>query len=162
MPSESNESSLAQLPRRANAAVIDMSAIGLLCFGVQGALQLSDPPRRTAGAICMAALGVLVLIEMVTGWTIGKQLAGLSVRTPSGRRPPLYALVVRALPREFPVAVFLPSVFAQNGLISLLIWGISLTLVCCYIVTTYLLLVRIQKSPFDLIALTAVVAAPKD
>src|SRR4051812_39570806 len=145
------------LATRATAAVVDMTLVGLICFGVQWAIRLADPPKRTAALVFAAGLGLLLLIEMLTGWSLGKAVAGLSVRGRMG----VASLVIRAIVRWVPVLIFLPSIFVQNGLLSLLIWGIALTLVCCYVATAYLTLVRSGKSPFDMAGRTEVVPAPK-
>jgi len=154
---DSSISQLSRLTKRANAAVIDMAVVGVICFGFQWSMRLSDPPRHNAGVVFGVLLGSLLLIEVLTGRTVGKQMCSLAVQTKSGARPPVYALFVRGTVRELPVFVFLPSVYIQNGLTSLLIWGISLTLICCYVATAYLTLVRVERSPFDLVGKTVVI-----
>jgi uncharacterized RDD family membrane protein YckC len=151
---------VAPLPKRANAAIVDMAFVGIWCFGLEWTIRIADPPKWQLAIVFGAVLAVTVVVEMLTGQTAGKLIAGLSVRNPCGDRPTIYTRVIRTLVRWFPVAVFLPSLFIKNGLTSLIIWGVSLTLVCCYVSIAYLTLMRTDKTFFDMAARTVVKGAP--
>jgi uncharacterized RDD family membrane protein YckC len=148
---------VAPLLKRANAAVVDMSVVGVVCFGLLWTLQYVEPPQTRAATPFWIALGVLVLVELLFGWTAGKAMTRLLIRRENGQRAPILALAIRAIVRELPVLIFLACLFVKDRMLSLSIWGISLLLVCCYVCAVYILLFRNGKTPFDLAAGTVVV-----
>ena len=150
---------VAPLARRANAAVVDMVVVGLPCFGLLWSMRHLETPRRQVALACATVLAGLLLIEMLSGWTPGKATARLTVRREDGRRPPLWAKAIRFITRELPVGIFIPCLFVRNELLSLALWGISLTVVCCYVCAAYMLLMRSDRTPFDSAAGTVVVEA---
>jgi RDD family len=152
----SNDDQLQHLPKRATAALIDMVVVGLLCFGLEWAVRIAEPPRRHGAFSCGVLLALLILVEMLTGWTIGKIFARLSIRRGDGSRAPIYSLVIRAIARDLPIAIFIASLCVADDMLSLVLWGISLSVVCLYIAAAYLVLVRIGRTPFDSAAGTVV------
>jgi hypothetical protein len=148
---------LAPLVQRANAAAIDMALIGLFCFGLEWSMRVAEHRMTTLAIVCGAILAVVAAIEMLSGWTIGKSFYGLSIRTGGNVRPAAYRVILRGLVRWLPVFIFLPSLFLANDMLALLLWGISLTAVCCYICMAYLTLVRSGVTPFDMAADAALI-----
>jgi len=148
------------LAKRATAAVIDMAIIGVLCLALLWAMRLSDPPRVMIARMIGAALALIAAVEMLLGWTLGKQVSGLVVRRRTGGRASIVALISRGIVRLLPVALFLPALFTRDPMASLLWWGISMTLACCYVATAYLTLMRSQTTPFDSASGTVVVDRP--
>jgi len=149
--------SYAMLPRRLGAAGADMLLLGVICFGMYWAMRMSDPPRTSWVVIFASLLGILVIVELLIGWTPGKQLNGLQIQARDGKRPTLVARIIRGIVRLLPLGMFLPALFVRNELLSLTIWGISLTVVCCYVCTAYLTLMRSGVTPFDAAAGTMVI-----
>src|SRR4051812_10427583 len=141
--------SMPDLAKRATAAVIDMSIIGVLCLVLLWAMGLAEPPRINVARVAAALLGLIAAAEMFTGRTVGKSFSGLMVRARTGTRASMPALVVRGVVRLLPVALFLPALFARSPMTNLLWWGGSMTLACCYVATAYLTLMRTQTTPFD-------------
>src|SRR5689334_6943200 len=78
------------LQRRLSAAGIDIALVGACCgalfFSFNPVFGSSHPSIWRPAAI---ALGLIAIIEIVTGITTGKALAGLALRARDRGRPPL-------------------------------------------------------------------------
>jgi len=155
---------VAPLAQRANAAAVDMALVGVICFGLEWAMRVTEPHRVKFAIVCAATLAGVAGAELFFGWTVGKSLSGLALRTSASKRPPVYRAMLRGFVRLLPVIVFLSSLFVRSDMLALLLWGISLTAVCCYICTAYLTLVRSGVTPFDMAANSVVVKVrpPRD
>jgi hypothetical protein len=147
---------LASLAQRANAAAIDMALVGLLCFGLEWAMRVSEYPMTMLAIVCGAALAGIFVVELFSGWTLGKFLHGLTIRGSDNRDHGFVRVIIRAVVRWPPVLIFLPSMFVAGDMLALLLWGISLTAVSCYVCPAYLTLVRSGVTPFDMAANSAV------
>jgi hypothetical protein len=100
-----------------------------------------------------------MLLELLTGFTLGKLFFHLSIRRfrdPS-QSPPLWSLLLRGLVRLLPVLIFLPALLVADNMLTLLIWSISLAMVLCYLTTCYLILMRKGRTLFDLAAGTVAI-----
>jgi uncharacterized RDD family membrane protein YckC len=148
------------LARRVYAAGIDIAIVGLCC----GALFLSFNPVfgsthpwiwRPAAVV----LAVLAIVEIVTGITPGKRLSGLSLRTPDGKRPALWSIVVRGVVRWVPVGLFLLSLRTDDRMTWMFILQVLIVLIGCYLTICYMTLWRRGTTMFDAIAGTTVIRA---
>lgn len=100
--------SLAPLPRRAVAALVDWLLSQLIVVG------LLEIPVDSGGAGSFAPLGVFALMHVLLvgtlGTTIGHRVVGIEVRAQDGGPPrPQQALV-----RTLMVVLFLPAVFTAS------------------------------------------------
>ena len=152
--------SVAPLAARANAAMVDIAVVGGIASLVYWFAAFAEPARPNAAWGFVVVLGLLALVEMFSGVTIGKLMFHLSVRTADGRPPPVIRLIWRALVRWMPVTVFMPSVLVKNQLTGLSIVLAALIVACSYVATCYLLLVRKDKTLFDAAAGTIVIGRP--
>lgn len=90
------------LIRRWAGAYIDFTLLGLLLFVAGFALApVENPAARAVGfaVIIGAALGYFVVMEALTGRTVGKWMAGLVVMNEHGGRPNFGQTVIRMLLR---------------------------------------------------------------
>ena len=146
------------LERRMSAAGIDVAVVGLCC----GALFLSFNPVFGSrhpwiwrpAAVVLAIVGA---VEIFTGVTPGKWVAGLSLRTREGRRPPIWALALRGVVRLTPVGIFLLSLRASDQMAWMLVLQILIVLVGCYLTVCYMTLWRRGNTMFDALAGTVAV-----
>ena len=146
------------LERRVYAAAIDIAAAGVCC----GALFLSFNPVFGAShpwiwRPAAVVLAVLAALEIFTGFTPGKALTGLTLRTRDGRRPPVWSLALRGLVRLAPVGVFLLSLRASDPAAWMLVLQVLIVLVGCYLTVCYMTLWRRGNTMFDAVAGTMVV-----
>jgi hypothetical protein len=149
----------AVIAARANAAAVDMGIVGVLCAMLMWAVLLANAHHPTLDWIAGISLAAVMLLELLTGLTLGKRLFHLSIRrfqNPS-QTPPLWSLLIRGMVRLLPVMIFLISLLVADNLISLLIWSISLAMVICYLATCYLILMRRGRTLFDLAAGTVAI-----
>jgi hypothetical protein len=150
---------LAAIVLRAKAAVFDMCIVGALCATLMWSLVLSNTHHPALYWISGVLLAAVMLLELPTGFTLGKLFYHLSIRrfhNPS-QSPPLWSLLIRGMVRLLPVLVFFPSLIVTDNILSLLIWSISLAIVICYMTTCYLILMRRGRTLFDLAAGTVAV-----
>jgi uncharacterized RDD family membrane protein YckC len=96
----------ASIPERFIAFGIDLSVVLGATFVVRERLDLDpvaylqDDPIRSLAVLAWLTLGFvfyLTVFEAILGWTPGKYLLGLEVRTVEGERPPLLARLYRNL-----------------------------------------------------------------
>jgi uncharacterized RDD family membrane protein YckC len=152
----------AALERRAWAAGCDvtiLSVCGLGLFLAFGPVTLLRDAR--VWVPCAVILGLVVTVELLTGVTPGKWLAGLSVRRPDGSRPAVGALIVRGMVRLLPVWIFAASLVVRDELASGVLCVVAACAGICYIPATYIQVMRTGRTPFDAVGGTAVVPAAR-
>jgi len=143
----------ALLERGALAAAVDAAVVSLCGLGLFvsfSPLSASHNPRVWAPSAVV--LGLFVAVELFTGATFGKRLAGLTLRRPDGARPSIWALILRGCVRLLPVAIFLAGVAMSDELASGIACIVAAIMSLCYVVVAYLLLMRTGRTPFDAIA----------
>ena len=145
------------LERRVYAAAIDIAAVGVCC----AALFLSfnpvfGTPHPWMWRPAAVVLAVLAAMEIFTGFTPGKALAGLTLHARDGRRPSFWSLALRGLVRLAPVGVFLLSLRAGDVAGWMLILQVLIVLVGCYLTICYMTLWRRGTTMFDAVAGTMV------
>lgn len=144
------------LERRLYAAGVDVVLVGVCC----GAMFLSfnpvfGSPHPWFWRPAAIMLGLIAAVELLSGITPGKGLAGLTVRGRGGRRPVLWALVARGLVRWAPVALFLVSL-STDRTTWIFVVEVLIVLVGCYLTICYISLWRRGSTVFDAIAGTTV------
>jgi uncharacterized RDD family membrane protein YckC len=127
------ESGMRFLQRRLSAAAIDAGIVAACCSALlasTGPLAvLASPTMRWLSGV---VLGVYAAVEILTGRTPGKLLLKIRLVNSSGGAPQAFSVVGRGLIRLLPVSIFVLSLLVADPIVSLLLWCISLTLVCCY------------------------------
>ena len=135
--------------RRFVAASIDTPLMALCCAGLLHSHGLlADAPRPIFAWPSAVVLGLMFAVEALTGVTPGKLGTGLTLRGRGGARPPVWRLVLRAVVKYLPVAVFVASLWAD----SLLLLLAAATLAIAYIPLCYLPIVRTGGTFFDMVA----------
>jgi hypothetical protein len=144
---------------RAKAAFFDMCIVGALCATLMWSQLVSSAHHPALNWIAGILLAAAMLLELLTGLTLGKLFFHLSLRrfvNPT-QSPPLWSLLLRGLIRLLPVLIFLPALLVTDNMLTLLIWLISLAMVICYLTTCYLTLLRRGRTLFDLAAGTVAI-----
>lgn len=149
------------LERRLTAGAYDTGLISACCISLFLALDPVSQQRHVGIAIPFAVvLALLLLVEALTGRTIGKWSQDLRLRRVDGGAVSLPALLTRTAVKAFPVAIFVLGLGVRNMAASMSLLGVSLMLVLCYIPVCYLMLMRAGHTMFDAASGTVLQAAP--
>lgn len=148
-----------ELNRRITAAAIDIAIVTLCPFA---SLLSAFPVGIDApwpGKWGLIALAVLASLELLTGQTVGKLLAGLRVRNATGSRASIGQTILRGTIRLIPVALLALSLVPSDSLTRMIVLFAAVTVGLCYFPACYFSLFRRGVTTFDLIAGTVAVRA---
>jgi uncharacterized RDD family membrane protein YckC len=137
--------------KRLMAAMIDMVIVSVACYAVlQADGALLPGGIRSLFFPGLLLLGAILLLEMMTGQTLGKFSQGLSVQTSAGGRPQIWQTIVRALARWIPPLLAIASLLTHSLIGKSLLIGLGMTVVICELPCCYITFFRLGGSLFDL------------
>ncbi len=146
------------LKRRVTAVEVDLAIVGVLGVALllsTGQLAVLPGWVWSTGAW---TLGIIGVIECLTGWTLGRQIAQLRLRAhPSGAKPFWPLVVLRGVVRQLPVFVFILGTSTYANDIGPLVLFIAVTIAVLYFSMCYIALFRTGRTIFDFIGGTELV-----
>lgn len=155
---EENRSEPALLERRLSAAGIDI-AIVMAC-GAGIAFSFNPFMDARTGAVWMIAAVVLcgvMLLELLTGITPGKNLLKLHLLRSDGRRLAIGQCILRGTVRLFPVFLLLASTWVTSMEAYFVLAAFTFIVASAYFPACYITIMRTGRTIFDLIAGTRLV-----